>query len=71
MKRLVRLKNKETGVIDTYPSAADLVRRNGEEELGISLQALYNAISTNKGRWENNKYIVYYETIDLGNKEWK
>ena len=70
MKRVVRLKNKTTGEIDTYPTLADLVRRNGEDMLGISLNALYNAVSAGKGRWENKNYEVYIETIDLGNTEW-
>ena len=71
MKRLVRLKNKETGEVNSYPSIADLVRRNGEETLGISLQALYNAVSNNNGKWDNGKFVVYYDMIDLGNKEWR
>ena len=71
MKRLVRLKNRATGEINSFPSIADLVRRTGEETLGIGLQALYNAFSSNKGKWENEKYAVYYETVDIGNKEWK
>ncbi len=71
MKRFVRLKNRETGEVNSYPSIADLVRRNGEETLGISLQALYNAVSNNKGKWDNGKFEVYYDMVDLGNKEWR
>ncbi|SEA79905.1 hypothetical protein SAMN04487851_11469 [Prevotella sp. tc2-28] len=71
MKRLVRLKDKETKEIYSYSSITELIRRNGEEALGISLQSLYNAMSTNKGRWGNDRYEVYYETIELGNKEWR
>lgn len=71
MKRVVRLKIRETNEIYTYPSITELVRRNGEDILGISLQALYNAMSNNKGKWESSKYQVYYESIELGNKEWR
>ncbi len=71
MKRIARLKNTHTGEIDSYPSIADLVRRNGEKTLGISLHALYNALSVNNGEWTNKNYTVYYETVDLGNREWQ
>lgn len=71
MKKVVRLKNKETEKIDSYPSLADLVRRNGEENIGIGLQSLYNAICLNKGRWENDRFLIYIEEIDLGRKEWR
>lgn len=70
MKRIVRLRNKETGGIDTYSTLSDLIERNGEE-LGISRPALYNAMHTGKGFWENKKYMVYYDNIDLGRKVWK
>lgn len=70
MKRIVRLKNKHTGEIGSYPTIADLVRRNGVKTLGIGLNALYNAVSRNKGRWENSSYELYYEDINLGKKEW-
>lgn len=69
MKRLVRLKDKETGKVHTYSSVAELIRYEGEETLGIGLQALYNALSSKK-KWENGRFIVFYQTIDLGNKEW-
>ena len=70
IKRIVRLKNKHTGEINSYPTIADLVRRNGVKTLGIGLNALYNAVSRNNGSWENGDYGVYYENINLGNKEW-
>lgn len=70
MKRIVRLKNKDTGEINSYPTIADLIRRNGAEAIGIGLQALYNAVSTNNGRWANEYYEVYYEDVELGKKEW-
>lgn len=70
MKRIVRLKDKIKGGISSYPTIASLVRRNGEKTIGISLNALYNAMSTNKGRWSNKRFEVFYEDIDLGNEEW-
>lgn len=70
MKRVVRLKNKENDEINTYATIVDLVRRNGEKELGICINALYNAVSANNGRWENSRYEVYYDNIDLGKDKW-
>lgn len=71
MKRIVRLKQKDNGEIFSYPTITDLFQRNGEETLGISLNALYNALSKNNSRWENKQFEIYYETVDLGNKQWK
>lgn len=71
MKRIVRLKNKQTGEIDSYPTIIELVGRNGEKTLGIGLNSLYNAVSKNKGKWENDLYEVYYENINLGNSSWE
>ena len=71
MKRVVRLRNRETGEVNTYPTLSDLIERNGIEELGISRPALYNAMHKGKGYWENRRYSVFYENIELGNKVWK
>lgn len=70
MKRVVRLRNKETERIDTYPTVSDLLARNGSE-IGITKAALYNALHTGKGFWENSKYAIYYESIELGKKVWR
>ena len=70
MKRVVRLKNRQTGEILSYPTIAELVRQNGKETLGIGLNALYNAVNANNGEWANDAYKVYYENIELGKKEW-
>lgn len=70
MKRVVRLRNRETGEINTYPTLSDLLERNGEA-LGISRPALYNAMHTGRGFWENKKYMVYYDNVDLGKKVWR
>lgn len=71
MKRVVRIKNKETRTLDTYPTLSELLERIGEEELGISRGALYNAMHTGKGFWENKRYMVYYDNVDLGKRVWK
>ena len=71
MKRIVILLNKETGKETPYPSVSSLVLRNYDNELGIGLGALYNALHTNKGYWENKRYKVYYKTITLDTNEWK
>lgn len=70
MKKVVRLRNKETGSIESYSTIAALWEKKSEE-LGISQQALYNAMSTGSGFWENKKFMVYYENVDLGRKVWK
>lgn len=70
MKKVVRLRNKQTKAIDSYPTITALWEKNGEE-LGISQQALYNAMSTGSGFWENKKFMVYYDNVDLGRKVWK
>lgn len=69
MKRVVRLKNKETKELDSFPTIAALWEKKGDV-LGISQQALYNAMSTGGGLWENKKYMVYYDSVDLGRKSW-
>ena len=70
MKRVVRLKNKESGEISTYPTLNELWEKNSET-LAISKPSLYNAMHMGKGFWENKKFMVYYEEIDLGCKYWK
>lgn len=65
MRRVVRLYDKELERMDSYPTLSDLVRRNGADKLGISIGALYNAMSTNKGKWENERFRIYYEDIDI------
>ena len=70
MKRVIRLKDKKTGIVFSYSTVAELVKRNGEERLGIGLNALYNAMSKNDGKWENKEYEVYYEDICLGKNTW-
>lgn len=70
MKRVVRLRNRETGEINTYPTVSDLCERNGDT-LGISRQALYNALHVGRGLWENKNYMVYYENIELGQSVWR
>lgn len=71
MKRVVRLKNKETGELNTYPTVSDLIERNGEERLGISRPSLYNALHIGKGFWENKSFRVYYEDIEIGRRIWR
>lgn len=71
MKRLVRLRNKKTKEIQTFPTIMHLLRSKGSDYLGIEKQSLYNALSKGKGKWENEKFAIYYEEINLGNTEWK
>ena len=71
MKRVVRLKDRGTGRIDTYPTLSELLEKNGEEALGITRAALYNAMHTGKGFWENKRYMVYYDMVDLGKRVWR
>lgn len=71
MKRIIRLHDKTTGEIFSYPTVTELIKRNGEDRLGISLAALYNSLSINNGQWESKKYKVYYETIDNIDAVWE
>jgi hypothetical protein len=68
MKRVVRLKDKATGEIRTYPSLVAMRKENGD--IGICANALYNALNKGQGLWENKKYMVYWENIDLGREVW-
>ena len=62
--------NKRSGRLYTYPTLTDLVERNGSERLGISRASLYNALHMHNGKWENGRWKVYYETVDLGKTIW-
>ena len=71
MKRVVRFRNKETNEVYTYPTLSELIERNQNIELGISRQSLYNAMHKGKGFWENRRYCIYYENVELGKNIWK
>lgn len=69
MKKVVRLRNKESDEISSYPTLSELWEKNADA-LGISKPSLYNAMHTGAGFWENKKFVIYYENIDLGCKQW-
>jgi len=69
MKKVIRLRNNETGEISSYPTLSKLYEENSDV-LGISKPALYNAMHMGKGFWDNKRFTIYYENIDLGCKQW-
>lgn len=64
-------KDKETGQETPYPFIITVIRKVGKDVLGISLNALYNALSTNNGVWENKRYKVWYKDIPEVSNVWK
>lgn len=71
MKRIVMLEDKATGQKTPFPFITTLIRKVGDEVLGINLNSLYNALSTGKGKWENKKYKVWYKDIPEVTNVWK
>lgn len=70
MKKIVILTNKETGESTPYPTVVELMRKHKSWDVGIGLPALFNALSKNKGRWENKKYIVEYKKVTRKVNNW-
>lgn len=69
-KRLVILHDKASGEETPFPSVATLVRKMGEESIGIGEGALYNALSKNGGWYENKNIRVFYKITDITPKAW-
>ena len=64
MKRVVIFSWKDDREpMQVFRSAADLVRQHGKE-IGICLEALWNALSKGKGVYENKKCRVEYKDIN-------
>ena len=56
--RVVVLEKKDSNELTISKSVAGLLRKN---DIGICLNALYNALSKGKGVYENKKVRIYYK----------
>lgn len=71
-KRVVVLSYKATKKIFIYNTCAELAVANDKSKIGISLGALWNALSKNNGVYENNICKIYYRKIKQQNDtEWQ
>lgn len=73
-KRVVVLQYKGKGkkAIFTYNTCAELAVENNKDKIGVSLNALWNALSKNDGVFENEKCKIYYRQVEnKDNIEWK
>ncbi len=70
-KRIVILHNKATGEETPFPNVATLVRKTGDESIGIGIGALYNALSKNGGWYENQRVRIYYKKTDIKPQTWE
>lgn len=69
-KRVVVLgfKNKKTNYV--YNTCPELVVAHGKK-IGVTLNALWNALAKNDGVYENERCKIYYRKISHAkNKEW-
>lgn len=69
-KRVVVLefKNKKTNYV--YNTCPELVVAHGKR-IGVTLNALWNALAKNNGAYENERCKIYYRKISHAkNKEW-
>lgn len=69
-KRVVVLefKNKKTNYV--YNTCPELVVAHGKK-IGVTLNALWNALAKNNGAYENERCKIYYRKISHAkNKEW-
>lgn len=69
-KRVVVLefKNKKTNYV--YNTCPELVVAQGKR-IGVTLNALWNALAKNNGVYENERCKIYYRKISYSkNKEW-
>ncbi len=70
-KRIVILHNKATGEETPFPSVARLVHEAGNESISISTGALYNALSKNRGWYENKNVRVFYKKTEIQPETWE
>ena len=67
-KRYISFKNKKNGRRETFNKAVEIYKKYTREELGITYNALMNALSKHK-KYENKNFdIAYKERVKT---EWK
>ena len=67
-KRYISFKNKENGRRETFNKAVEIYKKYTREELGITYNALMNALSKNK-KYENENFVIAYK--ERVKTEWK
>lgn len=69
-KRVVVLEFKNRKSSYVYNTCPELVVEQGKR-IGVTLNALWNALAKNNGAYENERCKIYYRTISHAkNKEW-
>lgn len=69
-KRVVLLEFKNRKSSYVYNTCPELVVEQGER-IGVTLNALWNALAKNNGAYENERCKIYYRKISHAkNKEW-
>lgn len=64
VKKVVIVKFKKTKKEEVFLTCPEIYLKHNKEELGICLNALWNALSKNNGRYENRYCVVYYRNND-------
>lgn len=65
---VIEFKNKKTNYV--YNTCPELVVAQGKR-IGVTLNALWNALAKNNGAYENERCKIYYRKISHAkNKEW-
>ena len=67
-KRYISFKNKKNGRRETFNKAVEIYKKYTREELGITYNALMNALSKNK-KYENENFVIAYK--ERVKTEWK
>ena len=69
-KRVVVLEFKNRKSSYVYNTCPELVAEQGKR-IGVTLNALWNALAKNNGAYENERCKIYYRKISHAkNKEW-
>jgi hypothetical protein len=69
-KRVVVLEFKNRNSSYVYNTCPELVVEQGKR-IGVTLNALWNALAKNNGAYENERCKIYYRKISHAkNKEW-
>lgn len=67
-KRYISFKNKKNGRRETFNKAVEIYKKYTREELGITYNALMNALSKHK-KYENKNFVIAYK--ERVKTEWK
>lgn len=59
-KRFVLLSFKRDGIVQVFPTVRNIYKKYDTDTLGISINALWNALSKHKGVYENAKVKIRY-----------